>query len=186
MVVSRSDSGRHGLDESECRYNENAGYVIYSSIGSFYAPMLVILYTYARIIHVVRTRNQEFKEVNEWSLEANKWGPIEWDTYNRTDQTWDPQLHLFQSMYGDAMPMRCKSEVSSSQMADFESTRDILPASPRVSAKNQCFGLSKVKSGANVKPCHIPSQPIKVSYRDPILTWYTQGIFIIERGLMMT
>lgn len=135
-ILGWSDSGRHGLDESECRYNENAGYVIYSSIGSFYAPMLVILYTYARIIHVVRTRNQEFKE----------------------------------SMYGDAMPMRCKSEVSSSQMADFESTRDILPASPRVSAKNQCFGLSKVKSGANVKPCHIPSQPIKRPFRRSILT----------------
>ncbi|TRY76425.1 hypothetical protein TCAL_13334, partial [Tigriopus californicus] len=135
-ILGWSDSGRHGLDETECRYNENAGYVIYSSIGSFYAPMLVILYTYARIVHVVRTRNQEFKE----------------------------------SMYGDALPMRCKSEVSSSQMVDFESTRDIQPSSPRVSAKNQCFEMSKTKSGANVKPCHIPSQPIKRPFRRSVLT----------------
>ena len=49
----------------ECKYNENSGYVVYSAMGSFYLPTLVILYTYASIIYVVQTRNKEFKEVSK-------------------------------------------------------------------------------------------------------------------------
>ena len=49
----------------ECKYNENSGYVVYSAMGSFYLPTLVILYTYASIIYVVQTRNREFKEVSK-------------------------------------------------------------------------------------------------------------------------
>lgn len=59
----RSEPDRHGINEEDCRYNENVGYVIYSASGSFYLPMLVILYTYARIICLVQTRNKELKEM---------------------------------------------------------------------------------------------------------------------------
>ncbi len=62
-TASRSENNRLG-EERICTYNENIGYVIYSSCGSFYLPLLIILYTYARIILVVKRRNDEFKQVN--------------------------------------------------------------------------------------------------------------------------
>ena len=42
--------------------------MVYSAVGSFYLPALVILYTYASIIYVVQTRNREFKEVRQLGL----------------------------------------------------------------------------------------------------------------------
>ena len=63
VLKYRSDPDRHGDDQTECKYNENSGYVVYSAMGSFYLPTLVILYTYASIIYVVQTRNREFAKV---------------------------------------------------------------------------------------------------------------------------
>lgn len=63
----RSENNRRDK-ERICTYNENLGYVIYSSCGSFYVPLLVILYTYARIILVVRRRNIEFEQVRSLAI----------------------------------------------------------------------------------------------------------------------
>ena len=55
----------HGdSSSSECEYNTDPIYVIYSAMISFYLPLLIILYTYAAItiIIVKRFRNQDFKQ----------------------------------------------------------------------------------------------------------------------------
>ncbi|XP_047526392.1 octopamine receptor 1-like [Pieris napi] len=42
-----------------CRYNQNAGYVVFSAMGSFFLPMIVMVYVYARISCVVARRHQQ-------------------------------------------------------------------------------------------------------------------------------
>ncbi|GBP16983.1 Octopamine receptor [Eumeta japonica] len=42
-----------------CRYNQNAGYVVFSAMGPFFLPMAVMVYVYARISCVVARRHQQ-------------------------------------------------------------------------------------------------------------------------------
>ncbi|XP_013785118.1 probable G-protein coupled receptor No18 [Limulus polyphemus] len=48
------DPGRQNA--TECAYNSNKGYVVYSALGSFYIPALVMVYVYWRIFAVARRR----------------------------------------------------------------------------------------------------------------------------------
>ncbi|KAG7190390.1 hypothetical protein KM043_006498 [Ampulex compressa] len=52
-------------DTRKCSYNMDSSYVIFSAMGSFFLPMLVMLYVYARISCVIasRHRNLEATEV---------------------------------------------------------------------------------------------------------------------------
>ncbi|KAF4520483.1 hypothetical protein B566_EDAN004734 [Ephemera danica] len=52
--MSRYDKNRH--INQECTYNENIGYVVFSSLGSFFVPLVVMLYVYARISCVIARR----------------------------------------------------------------------------------------------------------------------------------
>ncbi|ALC46686.1 TyrRII [Drosophila busckii] len=45
-------------DVVDCRYNQNKGYVIYSSMGSFFIPLAIMLYVYLRIGYVLTSRRQ--------------------------------------------------------------------------------------------------------------------------------
>ncbi|XP_049957915.1 octopamine receptor-like [Schistocerca serialis cubense] len=45
--------------ETECRYSRNQGYVIFSATGSFYLPLAVMLYVYARISCVIARRHSQ-------------------------------------------------------------------------------------------------------------------------------
>nr|BAI52937.1 tyramine receptor [Bombyx mori] len=42
-----------------CRYNQNPGYVVFSAMGSFFLPMAVMVYVYARISCVVARRHHQ-------------------------------------------------------------------------------------------------------------------------------
>ncbi|CAH2266513.1 jg23634 [Pararge aegeria aegeria] len=42
-----------------CRYNQNPGYVVFSAMGSFFLPMIVMVYVYARISCVVARRHHQ-------------------------------------------------------------------------------------------------------------------------------
>ncbi|XP_076372027.1 putative G-protein coupled receptor No18 [Tachypleus tridentatus] len=48
------DSDRQNA--TDCVYNSNKGYVVYSALGSFYIPALVMVYVYSRIFAVARRR----------------------------------------------------------------------------------------------------------------------------------
>ena len=50
----------------QCRLHQEPGYVIYSAVGSFYAPMLVMMFFNWRIYREVQIRN------NNSQLFANK------------------------------------------------------------------------------------------------------------------
>ncbi|KAG5673601.1 hypothetical protein PVAND_003633 [Polypedilum vanderplanki] len=50
-------------EEHHCRYNENKGYVVFSAMGSFFIPMLVMVYVYLRISCVVASRHDDMVQI---------------------------------------------------------------------------------------------------------------------------
>lgn len=49
--------------DDTCEYNENTGYVVYSALGSFFLPLLVMLYVYARIACVITRRQRSIQKL---------------------------------------------------------------------------------------------------------------------------
>lgn len=62
-------------NDTECGYNQNEGYVIFSAMGSFFIPMAVMVYVYARISCVVAARHEHMTEieVHKVKLRAVVW-----------------------------------------------------------------------------------------------------------------
>ncbi|EDX12528.1 GD20216 [Drosophila simulans] len=56
------EPGRRDL--RECRYNQNEGYVIFSAMGSFFIPMAVMIYVYARISCVIASRHDNMTDIS--------------------------------------------------------------------------------------------------------------------------
>ncbi|XP_058979344.1 octopamine receptor beta-2R [Musca domestica] len=66
-ILGWYEPGRRDL--SECRYNQNEGYVIFSAMGSFFIPMAVMIYVYVRISCVVAARHDNMTDI---SIHNNK------------------------------------------------------------------------------------------------------------------
>lgn len=62
MITPRYEPGRH--KDKTCRYNRNTGYVIFSAMGSFFIPMVVMVYVYARISCVVAQRHDQLAHID--------------------------------------------------------------------------------------------------------------------------
>ncbi|KAJ8928232.1 hypothetical protein NQ314_019179, partial [Rhamnusium bicolor] len=56
------EPGRH--EGETCRYNKNTGYVIFSAMGSFFIPMVVMLYVYVKISCVVAQRHDQLAHID--------------------------------------------------------------------------------------------------------------------------
>ncbi|KAL0276763.1 UNVERIFIED_CONTAM: hypothetical protein PYX00_004263 [Menopon gallinae] len=56
------DSNQH--KDKTCGYSKNMGYVIFSAMGSFFLPLIVMLYMYARISCVVAKRHDKLGQVH--------------------------------------------------------------------------------------------------------------------------
>ncbi|KAJ1525279.1 hypothetical protein ONE63_010102 [Megalurothrips usitatus] len=54
-ILGWYEAGRH--ENKTCRYNQNVGYVLFSAMGSFFVPLVVMLYVYAKIHCVVARRH---------------------------------------------------------------------------------------------------------------------------------
>ncbi|KAM8706019.1 hypothetical protein ACLKA7_010331 [Drosophila subpalustris] len=61
-ILGWYEPGRRDL--RECRYNQNEGYVIFSAMGSFFIPMAVMIYVYARISCVIANRHDNMTDIN--------------------------------------------------------------------------------------------------------------------------
>ncbi|VVC94601.1 unnamed protein product, partial [Leptidea sinapis] len=55
-----------------CRYNQNPGYVVFSAMGSFFLPMIVMVYVYARISCVVARRHQQLASTTKSDSGSDK------------------------------------------------------------------------------------------------------------------
>lgn len=53
-------------DVSHCQYVSDKGYVIYSACGSFYIPLVVMLFVYTRIFIVIYRRNKIVKQQKQY------------------------------------------------------------------------------------------------------------------------
>ena len=59
-ILGWQEEGRH-LDDTECYLIRNPGYIIYSAMGSFFIPLLVMSFVYVRIFMVAREREKRLK-----------------------------------------------------------------------------------------------------------------------------
>ncbi|XP_064631099.1 5-hydroxytryptamine receptor 1B-like [Lineus longissimus] len=59
-------------DESACALTKDPGYIIYSSLGSFYVPMIIMLFVYAKIFQVTREREIRLKPYRRSVLMASR------------------------------------------------------------------------------------------------------------------
>lgn len=59
-ILGWREEGR-GRQDLYCYLIKDPGYVIYSSLGSFYIPLIIMIFVYARILHVTRKRNKMLK-----------------------------------------------------------------------------------------------------------------------------
>lgn len=69
LRLYRYEPGRRDL--SECRYNQNEGYVIFSAMGSFFIPMAVMIYVYARISCVIASRHDHMTDISVHNKVSN-------------------------------------------------------------------------------------------------------------------
>ncbi|XP_033821724.1 alpha-2C adrenergic receptor [Periophthalmus magnuspinnatus] len=53
---------RSSTDESQCQLNDETWYILYSSIGSFFAPCVIMILVYIRIYQVAKTRTRTMSE----------------------------------------------------------------------------------------------------------------------------
>lgn len=64
---------RRAEKHDECGYNQNEGYVLFSAMGSFFIPMAVMVYVYARISCVVAQRHDHMTEIEVHKVITNQW-----------------------------------------------------------------------------------------------------------------
>ncbi|XP_036342521.1 probable G-protein coupled receptor No18 [Rhagoletis pomonella] len=72
-------------DRNECRYNQNKGYVIYSACGSFFLPMIVMIYVYARISCVIATRHDKMTHISVHNKHLRRYTTTDTDKYVEQD-----------------------------------------------------------------------------------------------------
>lgn len=63
---------RRAEKHDECGYNQNEGYVVFSAMGSFFIPMAVMIYVYARISCVVAARHDHMTEIEVHKVTSHK------------------------------------------------------------------------------------------------------------------
>ena len=59
-IFGWQEEGRH-LDDAQCYLIRDPGYIIYSAMGSFFIPLLVMSFVYVRIFMVAREREKRLK-----------------------------------------------------------------------------------------------------------------------------
>lgn len=62
---------RSGTDKSQCQLNDETWYILYSSIGSFFAPCVIMILVYIRIYQVAKTRTRTMSEKKR-DVDANQ------------------------------------------------------------------------------------------------------------------
>ena len=55
-LIGWNDWPEHFTPDTPCKLTEEPGYVVYSSMGSFYIPLAIIIFVYIKIFHNMRTR----------------------------------------------------------------------------------------------------------------------------------
>ncbi|EAT44222.2 AAEL004396-PA, partial [Aedes aegypti] len=102
-ILGWYEPGRREL--TQCRYNQNEGYVVFSAMGSFFIPMAVMIYVYVRISCVVASRHDKMTEIEK---------------SHRTRDADEPCYHYASEM--DPAQLSPKRKRSSSQLSTATTT----------------------------------------------------------------
>ncbi|XP_050436086.1 octopamine receptor 1-like [Adelges cooleyi] len=65
------DENRH--KNKKCGYNQNKGYVVFSAMGSFFVPLVVVVYVYFKISCVIAQRHQNLEALNGPKLKISRY-----------------------------------------------------------------------------------------------------------------
>ncbi|XP_072159362.1 probable G-protein coupled receptor No18 [Bemisia tabaci] len=57
---------------NECTYNQNQGYVVFSAMGSFFIPLVVMVYVYTKISCVIAQRHNHLEALSQNTTKNNK------------------------------------------------------------------------------------------------------------------
>ena len=60
-ILGWREPGRWTDDSEECNYISDPGYVVYSALGSFYLPLLVMVFVYLKIFRVASVREKRLR-----------------------------------------------------------------------------------------------------------------------------
>ncbi|XP_047036185.1 octopamine receptor 1-like [Helicoverpa zea] len=92
-----------------CRYNQNPGYVVFSAMGSFFLPMAVMVYVYARISCVVARRHQQLASSTKCSKKG-KLSCIRTESESGSDKMSLRQSASKQTSKNSTQPSDCSSQ----------------------------------------------------------------------------
>lgn len=62
LCCYRYDENRH--KNHSCLYNQNKAYVVFSAMGSFFVPLVVVVYVYFKISCVIAERHNKLEALN--------------------------------------------------------------------------------------------------------------------------
>lgn len=81
ILLYRYDEKRHSSDI--CTYNQNKVYVVFSAMGSFFLPLIVVVYVYLKISCVIAERHNKLEALNGQKLKVKtiKYIKIECEFY---------------------------------------------------------------------------------------------------------
>ncbi|KAL4635986.1 alpha-2B adrenergic receptor-like [Arapaima gigas] len=58
LSMNKSEGGAGGRDMPQCKLNDEPWYILYSTIGSFFAPCLIMILVYIRIYQIAKQRTR--------------------------------------------------------------------------------------------------------------------------------
>lgn len=65
------DENRH--NNNSCTYNQNKVYVVFSAMGSFFVPLVVVVYVYLKISCVIAERHNKLEALNGQKLKISRY-----------------------------------------------------------------------------------------------------------------
>lgn len=68
IIFYRYDENRH--NNKSCTYNQNKVYVVFSAMGSFFLPLVVVVYVYLKISCVIAERHNKLEALNGQKLKV--------------------------------------------------------------------------------------------------------------------
>ncbi|XP_054747277.1 dopamine receptor 2 [Anastrepha obliqua] len=137
------EPGRRDLNE--CRYNQNEGYVIFSAMGSFFIPMAVMIYVYARISCVVASRHDHMTDISVHNKKFKR--------YTAADVDNDIDHEFSEQELSSGQRKQAAARTFSNQTIAKE-LHDVVLSETETGAANAATAISGGNGGGSSSYCH--------------------------------
>ncbi|KAI8120687.1 hypothetical protein FF38_04498 [Lucilia cuprina] len=140
-ILGWYEPGRRDLNE--CRYNQNEGYVIFSAMGSFFIPMAVMIYVYARISCVIANRHDNMTDISVHNKKFKRY------TAADIDNELDPDLSEFDLSSGQKKQQAARTLSNQTLAKDLQ---EIMASDNEIANTTQCHSLLVLQQQAATSP----------------------------------